>query len=102
MILAMNSMIKSIIIELTTAPTEELLGLLNESKKLLGKGGTIEIVSPTKMHIVSFEKEGQSQEQALAESKIGQMLRTAGFNGTISITRRGHIGGEATHIITAV
>jgi len=95
-------MLKSIIIELSSPPTQELLVLLNDSKKLLGTGGTIEIVSPTKMHVVSLDKPGQSEEQALADSDIGKMLRTAGFKGNVSITRRGHVGGESTHIIAVV
>jgi hypothetical protein len=95
-------MLKSIIIELSTPPTDELLTLLNESRKLLGSGGTIEIVSPTKMHVISIDKPGQSEEQALADSEIGKMLRTAGFKGNISISRRGHLVGESTHVIAAV
>ena len=95
-------MIKSILIELSKPPTEELLVLLNDSKKLLEAGGTVEIISPTKMHVVSLQKSGQSEEQALADSPIGKMLRTAGFKGNITITRRGHMGGESTHIIAAV
>lgn len=95
-------MIKSIIIELSTPATDELLALLKDSRKLLEEGGTIEIVSPTKMHIISLEKSGQSEEQALVDSPIGKMLRTAGFKGNVSITRRGHLGGESTHIIAAV
>jgi hypothetical protein len=95
-------MIKSIQIELSKPPTDELLALLNDSKKLLEAGGTVEIISPTKMHVISLQKPGQSEEQALAESPIGQMLHTAGFKGNISVTRRGHMGGEATHIIAAV
>jgi hypothetical protein len=94
-------MLKSIIIELSTLPNEELLSLLKDSRKLLDNGGTIEIVSPTKMHIISLDKGGQSEEQALAESEIGKMIRTAGFKGSVSITRRGHMGGESTHIIAA-
>jgi hypothetical protein len=94
-------MLKSIIIELSSPPNEELLSLLKDSRKLLDNGGTIEIVSPTKMHIVSLDKGGQSEEQALAESEIGKMIRTAGFKGSVSITRRGHMGGESTHIIAA-
>ncbi len=95
-------MLKSIIIELSTPPTEELMGLLNDSRKLLGPGGTIEIVSPTKMHVISLDKPGQSEEQALAESEIGKLLRTAGFKGNVSITRRGHLTSESTHIIAVV
>lgn len=95
-------MLKSIIIELSTPPTQELLTLLNDSRKLLGTGGTIEIVSPTKMHVVPLDKPGQTEEQALAESEIGKMLRAAGFKGNISITRRGHLVSESTHIIVAV
>ncbi len=96
-------MIKSILIELTKQPTDELLTLLTASKKLLDAGGTVEIISPTKLHLVSLEgSSGKLEDQVLADSPIGQMLRNAGFKGNVSISRRGHIGGESTHIIAAV
>jgi hypothetical protein len=97
-----GSMIKSILIELTKLPNDELLVLLKDSRKLLDPGGTVEIISPTKMHLVALERPGKSAEQAIADSPIGQMLRNAGFKGNVSITRRGHLGGESTHIIAAV
>jgi hypothetical protein len=100
-------MLKSIQLELVEAPTEDLLALLKESKKLLQKGGTVEIISPTKLLTLSYVKPGKpgqsaTDDEALSNSTLGKMLREAGFVGSVTISRRGHLSGERTHVIAAV
>ncbi len=101
-------MLKSVQIELIKPLNQDLLTLLKECKRLLEPKGTIEITSSPRFLPVPYAKTGKAgkeavtEQQALANSPIAQMLREAGFRGRVTVTRRAHLGSVRTHIIAAV
>jgi hypothetical protein len=101
-------MLKSVQIELVKPLNPELLILLKDCRILLEPKGTIEITSTPRLLPVPYAKVGRSgkdsvsEQQALANSPIAQMLREAGFKGRVTVTRRAHLGSVRTHIIAAV
>lgn len=101
-------MLKSVQIELVKPLNQELLIFLKDCRSLLEPKGTIEITSTPRLLPVPYAKLGSSgggsltEQQAVANSPIAQMLREAGFTGRLTVSRTAHLGSVRTHLIAAV